>query len=97
MVKRMKAGTQILSVPMHAEGDQAHPDVEIGFVTSDARDDAVFCRYWSKYSPGDLRTKANSELTPRECLVIADTVPQKWVDRWIEEIKHLGHYRGKAR
>ena len=68
-------GTQILYVPMHAHGDTNHPDVEAGFVTSQ-RGDTVFCRYWSKHTPGELRTKANSEGTPVDAIVIRDTVLQ---------------------
>jgi len=76
----MKPGTQIIYVPMHAEGDTEHPDSEAGFVTS-LRDDFAFCRYWNKYHPGELRTKANSEATPFYCLVIQDTRPQAEVDQ----------------
>lgn len=71
-------GTQILYVPMHAHGDTNHPDVEAGFVTS-VRGDVAFCRYWSKYAPGELRTKANSEATPLAAIVVRDTVPQHQV------------------
>lgn len=63
MTTTLTRGTQILYVPMHAQGDTNHPDVEPGFVTSQ-RGDVVFCRYWSKHAPGELRTKANSEATP---------------------------------
>ena len=75
----MKPGTQVVYVPMHADGDENHPDCEAGFVTS-IRGEAAFCRYWSKHYPGELRTKANSELTPLNCLVIQDTRPQDKVD-----------------
>lgn len=73
-------GTQIIYVPSHAQDDIQHPDRETGFVTS-IRKDVAFCRYWSKYSPRELRTKANSEATPFEYLVIKDTVPQENVDK----------------
>lgn len=64
----LKRGTQIAYIPTHANGDIEHPDVELGFVTS-VRDDVAFCRYWSKYSPDELRTKANSEATPIDMVV----------------------------
>jgi hypothetical protein len=81
----MKRGTQIIYVPMHTEGNLDHPDCEPGFVTS-VREDFAFCRYWSKHSPGELRTKANSEGTPLDCLVVKDTVPQWRVDELLEEM-----------
>jgi len=70
-------GEQIAYVPRHAQiqhGDEgwtwqdSHPDIEFGFVTSQ-RGDTVFCRYWRKGQPGTLRTVANSEGTPEDCLV----------------------------
>lgn len=79
MAGSLKRGTQIIYVPTHAEGIPDHPDREPGFVTS-VRGDHAFCRYWSKYTPGDLRTKANSESTPINCLRIEDTVPQRKVE-----------------
>src|SRR3989344_9446361 len=58
-------GTQVVYIPTHAHGDPKHPDAEVGFITSLGKDGhAVFCRYWSKFSPDELRTKANSEATP---------------------------------
>lgn len=79
-------GKQVVYVPEHAGGDLDHPAVEDGFVTSDPGGDAVFCRYWSKYSPGELRTKAGSELTPTSLLRAVDTVPQARVDAALNEI-----------
>ena len=88
-----KPGDQIAYIPMHADGDINHQDVEFGFVTSVCSDtSALFCRYWSKYSPGELRTKANSESTPIDMLVHHVTVIQSKVDALLEE---LG-YRAKA-
>ena len=78
MTTTLTRGTQILYVPMHAHGDTQHPDVETGFVTS-VRGEVVFCRYWSKYTPGELRTKANSEGTPVDALVERWSVPQAQV------------------
>jgi hypothetical protein len=78
MTTTLTRGTQVLYVPMHAHGDTNHPDCEAGFVTS-VRGDVVFCRYWSKHAPGELRTKANSEATPRAALVERWSVPQAQV------------------
>lgn len=81
----MKRGTQIIYVPLHANGSTWHYDCERGFVTS-VTEQGIFCRYWSKDSPGELRTKANSELTPVARLVIKDTVPQERVDALLNQI-----------
>jgi hypothetical protein len=75
----LKPGTQILYVPMHARGNENHPDVEEGFVTSH-KGDVVFCRYWSKRHPDELRTKANSERTPLWYVKLKDTRPQCMID-----------------
>lgn len=80
----LKRGTQIIYVPSHAKGDCEHPDAETGFVTSVRGSDA-FCRYWSKWHPGELRTKANSELTPTQHLIPHDSVPQEQVEAALEE------------
>ena len=83
---KLKRGTQIIYVPTHAENDGTdHPDCERGFVTSSTNTGVAFCRYWSKYSYGDLRTKAGSERTPVENIVICDTVPQSEVDEALEK------------
>jgi len=90
----LKRGTQIAYVPMHASGSLHHPDVERGFVTS-VSGSFAFCRYWSKHSPGELRTKANSEGTPLECIVVVDSVPQADVDAALAVIDHAaGHHTG---
>ena len=81
----IERGTQILYIPTHANGDENHPDVEVGFVTSQ-RSDTVFCRYWSKYHQDELRTKANSEGTPIEYIVVKDSMPQSIVDAALEWI-----------
>lgn len=82
----MKPLTQIAYIPAHANGDIAHPDVEFGFVTS-LRKDAAFCRYWRKGHPGELRTLANSELTPIENLVEFESVTQFAV---VETVRNYG-------
>ena len=64
----VQPGDQIACVPNHADDDLHHPDVEFGFIVSMFQDDAAYCRYWSKNEKGDLRTKANSELTPLRLL-----------------------------
>lgn len=76
----LQRGTQIIYVPTHAEGNENHPDCERGFVTS-VKPDAAFCRYWSKYHPGELRTKMNSELTPLDCLVVKKSVADSKVEQ----------------
>jgi len=78
----MKPGTQIAYIPLHAEGDINHPDVEFGFVVSE-RGDAHFCRYWRKGHLGELRTVANSELTPTDNLVEYKSVSQDVVDNLV--------------
>jgi len=84
----MKRGTQIAYVPMHADGDLDHPDVEFGFAfVASVRDNAVFCRYWRKGQPGVLRTTANSELTVLRLLVEHKSVEQSVVDRVLKELQ----------
>lgn len=77
-----RPGEQIAYIPLHADGDIEHPDVEFGFVTSQ-RGDTVFCRYW-RGDLLDLRTKANSEGTPVEMVVRHEIVPQMRVESAIE-------------
>jgi hypothetical protein len=79
----MSLGTQIIYIPRHANGDENHPDCERGFVTT-AKNDTVFCRYWRK-DLTDLRTKANSEATPIDMIVIRDSVPQEQVSEAIRK------------
>ena len=83
----MKKGTQIVYVPTRASGTD-HPDAEPGFVfNSEVRDGSLFCRYWNKHIPTELRTKANSELTPMNMLHVQDTVPQAQVEKAIRRIE----------
>ena len=86
----LKQGTQIIYVPTHANGDTSHRDCQTGFLAYDKEftptsNLMAYCRYWSKHSPGELRTKANAELTPLNLVVFQDTVPQEQVDRAIEQ------------
>ena len=67
-IRNVSKGTQIAYVPRHAEGNIKHKDVQFGFVTSKTQNGA-FCRYFRSDGKG-LRTTANSELTPWDCLVI---------------------------
>jgi hypothetical protein len=70
MNKEFVPTEQVAYIPTHAMGDVNHPDVEFGFVVSKAKaPHCYYVRYWSKYSPGELRTKANSEITPEENLI----------------------------
>lgn len=82
---RLDRGMQIIYVPNHA-GDRTHPDCEIGFVTSVSHSgETVFCRYWDKHNPKLLRTKANSEGTPHDNLIISDSVPQMRVEEALKK------------
>jgi hypothetical protein len=88
-----ETGTQIAYVPTHANGDLSHPDVEFGFVMyrpSNYYDNkcpyAIFCRYWRKGHPGELRTVANSELTPVDNMIKYESVPQSVVIETIARI-----------
>ena len=91
MISPIGKGTQVIYIPTHAGGYARHPDVEIGFVTSlDDDGDTAFCRYWSKSSPAELRTKANSEATSLFLLErpMPDQLkPQEIVDRLLTEIE----------
>jgi hypothetical protein len=83
----MKKGTQIVYTPDHANGDINHPDSERGFVAhSTIIDDALFCRYWRRGEPLQLRTLANSELTPIRNIIELDTVQQEIVNETLKEI-----------
>lgn len=90
----MKAGTQIAYIPMHANGNINHRDVEFGFVTS-VRKDTAFCRYWRKGEPGKLRTLANSEGTPLDMVVPHQSVSRFIVDKMLKII-NLGDALGAA-
>jgi len=81
----MKRGTQIAYVPTHANGDLDHDDVQTGFVIS-VNGDAAYCRYWSKSNPDELRTKANSELTPLCLLEEIDSTSQERVDEILKTL-----------
>ena len=85
--KDLKPGTQIIYVPIHADGPK-HPDAEEGFVTSMSGEYHAFCRYWSKHNLiGSLRTTSCSECTPLDCIIVKDTHVQRDVDRLLRQIK----------
>lgn len=68
-------------------GDTEHPDCEAGFVTSVDRGRGIaWCRYWRAYTM-ELRTKANSEMTRINTLVVEETVPQDVIDRKLKDIE----------
>jgi len=82
----IQKGSQIAYVPNHAEGNLSHPDVEFGFVTS-IRDNIAFCRYWSKDSFEILRTKANSEATPLNRIVLHISTAQSNINKLLADIE----------
>ena len=82
----IQRGTQIAYIPLHAEDDIAHPDVEVGFVTS-VHGNIAFCRYWSKFAPDELRTKANSEATPMDRIRPYFSKPQSQIEKLLDEIE----------
>ena len=86
--KIFRRGEQIAYIPTHAEGDITHPDVEIGFVTSQ-HGDTVWCRYWRKNHPGELRTVSNSEGTPIDMLVHYQSVEPDVIRLWFKEYDAL--------
>lgn len=93
----VQVGTQIAYVPQHAFGKLDHPDVQYGFVTAVA-DTFAFCRYWRRGHENDavpvqerLRTAANSEGTPYDCLVLhrtVDDIEVKEALAWIEATRY---------
>ncbi len=82
-----KRGDQIIYIPYHADGDPDHKDSQRGFVTSNREPGNFFCRYWSRHLTGQLRTRANSESTKPEQLILKDTVPQEVVEAWLTILK----------
>lgn len=81
-------GTQILYMPTHANGNPKHKDVQEGFVTSIVpSNNCLFCRYWSKFSPGELRTRANSELTNIRNIMVEDTHSKSDVNAMLKRIE----------
>ena len=101
---KLPAGTQIVYVPLHIH--LAHWDhndkwqypngCQPGFVTSGpTAQDGYFCRYWrfdndTELFIPELRTVANSELTPMNRLVVTDTFHQLHVVRELEYMEKTG-------
>ena len=83
---KFKPGDQIIYIPNHADGPD-HPDAEQGFVTS-FNDHYIFCRYFSKTYPGQLRTLANSEATMPRNLIKQTTRPQGIIDQLLKGIQN---------
>jgi hypothetical protein len=89
----MKRGDQIAYIPDHAkEEGVTHKDVEFGFVSSVSPYDneIIFCRYWSKFVNGQLRTTANSEATNIRDLVPYKSMPDELVQSKLKEIERRG-------
>lgn len=88
-----KRGTQIAYIPTHVlnkGGDawKTDKDTEFGFVWLDEMNGTVRCRYFSKYGEGQyLRTRANSERTPKENLAIHVSRDQSIIDNWVKIIE----------
>jgi hypothetical protein len=87
----MYRGSQIAYIPNHAKDTEGkailtHPDIEYGFINSFNSEGKPFCRYWNKNIPTELRTKANSELTDLQNILICVSVPQSQVDAAIADI-----------
>lgn len=90
-----KPGDQIIYVPSHVVVNNIkdfvwdHPHVERGFVMSVKYETVtnvplIFCRYWLKTMIGQLRTVANSELTPVERLHLFKTHSQEFIEKTME-------------
>lgn len=84
MNKEFKRGDQVAYIPNYANADIDHPYVEFGFITS--IDFVAFVRYWSKKSPNELRTKANSEATPIANLVHYRIKQQEEIDELLKTL-----------
>lgn len=79
-----------------------HPDVEFGFLYGNGQGanfrNTLFVRYFAKFSyplketdeVPDLRTKANGENTDRENLFFTDSLPQDYVDEWVDTLEEAG-------
>jgi len=64
-------GALVIYVPNHAHGWLGHKDCERGFVTAiSIGRQCAWCRFWSKYDPAELRTRANSERCDYDNLVV---------------------------
>lgn len=79
----LERGMQIAYVPMHAEGNIEHVDVEFGVVVRPhAHEASHYCLYWTQRSTPEqpeMRTKLNAELTPTWTLVKVSVVSEEHV------------------
>lgn len=84
-MKEFSPKEQIAYIPSHvSEGYGSIEDIEYGFVVKKSSTGDYFCRYWNnelKKGKVELRTKANSELTPKEMLRSVHKVPQEEVEK----------------
>ena len=85
-VPTLKRGEQVAYIPRHARGHDGdpieHPDVEFGFITSINKISGdPYVRYWRTITPPELRKKANSELTPADCVQLHQSVNPMLVDK----------------
>lgn len=98
MELELARGKQVIYTPPHLKNSTRefkYPFAsQPGFISSVPKYDIkgvdfVFVRYWLLDKDGkpvkDLRTKANSEATPIDCIEVEDVVPQEWVDWAMEE------------
>lgn len=79
-----------------------HPDAEFGFLYGNSNSipfqSALFVRYFAKFSfplketdeMPDLRTKANGEKTNISNLFFIDSLPQDYVDEWVDVLEESG-------
>mgnify|MGYP001560476753 CR=1 FL=1 len=86
----LKRGTQVAFIPSFVTGSLkeklAHRQTELGFVET-INNNGVWCRFWSHYSPNELRTKANAEMTPPACIVEYNSHDQTEVDGLLKELE----------
>ncbi|KKN78322.1 hypothetical protein LCGC14_0351810 [marine sediment metagenome] len=87
-------------MPKFKIGDQikynpGHYDVEYGFITKvKESNESAFCRFWSNYQGGQLRTMTNSESCNfRDIKKCNTNIPQVTIDAWL---KHLGYNKEEA-
>ena len=59
---------------------------EFGFVTS-WNDNAIFCRFWLKGKPGELRTVANSEACDAADLFEHESAPKTMLIKQIQKMR----------
>ncbi len=76
-------GDQVAYTPPHVAGNLHHSSTEFGFVMSPAGPGHYWCRFWRRGHLGELRTTANSEIAPADCLVAHDSVAPVRVDEAI--------------